>query len=119
METKSSIRKQMLALRDEMSCEERMIYSKEIMDTLLELDVIQQAKEILCFVGYKSEVSTTALMEELLLLDKKIYVPRVNGEEMDFYRIKNLKDLQEGYKAFRNRQRHVRICLKVLPEAMW
>jgi len=99
METKSSIRKQMLALRDEMSCEERMIYSKEIMDTLLELDVIQQAKEILCFVGYKSEVSTTALMEELLLLDKKIYVPRVNGEEMDFYRIKNLKDLQEGYKG--------------------
>lgn len=99
METKISIRKKMLALRDGMSCEERMIYSKKITDTLLELDAIRQAKDILCFAGYKSEVQTEELMETLLALGKRVYAPRVYGEEMDFYRISSLKDLHEGYKG--------------------
>lgn len=99
METKSSIRKKMLTLRDGMSCEERVTCSKKITETLLGLDLIRQAKDILCFAGYKSEVQTVELIEALLTLDKKVYAPRVNGEEMDFYRIKSLKDLKEGYKG--------------------
>ena len=99
METKSSIRKRVLALRDGMSREERMIYSRKIADILLGLDAIRQAENILCFAGYKSEVQTTELMEAFLALGKKVYVPRVDGEEMDFYRISRLSDLQEGYKG--------------------
>lgn len=99
METKNSIRKRILALRDGMSCEERMIYSKKITDTLLGLDAVWQANGILCFAGYKSEVQTAELMEELLASGKKVYLPRVNGEEMDFYRIESPDDLEEGYKG--------------------
>lgn len=99
METKSSIRKKMLNLRDGMSDKDRTIYSHTITDTVLGLDDVCHARDILCFAGYKSEVQTMELINELLGLGKNIYVPRVNADEMDFYRIDNLNDLKEGYKG--------------------
>lgn len=99
METKSSIRKKTLSLRDGMAEKERTEYSKTITETILGLDTVFRAGDILCFAGYKSEVQTMELIEELLHRGKNVYVPRVNGDEMDFYRIDSLKDLKEGYKG--------------------
>lgn len=99
METKTSIRKKMLSLRDGMSDRDRMEFSKTITETVLELDEVSCARNILCFAGYKSEVQTMELMKELLRNGKNVYVPRVNGDEMDFYRIDSLSDLTEGYKG--------------------
>ncbi len=99
MEIKSSIRKEMLIMRDGIPCEERIFYSREIKDTILGMDVVRLASNILCFAGYKSEVQTMELMGELLSLGKNIYVPRVDGDEMDFYRINSLDDLKEGFKG--------------------
>ena len=99
METKSSIRKEMLALRNAMPLEERILYSGKIKENVLSMDEVRSAKTILCFAGYGSEVSTMELMQELLFLGKKVFLPRVNGEEMDFYRIESPDDLREGYKG--------------------
>lgn len=99
METKNSIRKEILRLRDNMSDEERICYSRAITETILDLEDVCLAKDILCFVGYKSEVQTMELIEKLFKLGKNIYVPRVNGDEMDFYRIDSVNDLKEGYKG--------------------
>ena len=99
METKSSIRKKILALRNSMALEERILFSKKIKENLLSMEEICNAKAILCFAGYGSEVCTMELAQELLRLGKKVYMPRVNGEEMDFYRITGLNDLAEGYKG--------------------
>lgn len=99
MEIKSSIRKEMLALRNAMPREERILYSSKIKESVLSMDEVCAAKTVLCFAGYGSEVCTKELLEELLRLDKKVFLPRVNGEEMDFYRIESLDDLREGYKG--------------------
>ena len=99
METKSSIRKKMLSLRDGMSDKERIEHSNTITETILGLDMVSRARDILCFVGYKSEVITMELITELLHRGKNVYVPRVNGDEMDFYRIDRVNDLKEGYKG--------------------
>ena len=99
METKNSIRKDMLAMRGAISVKERMLYSRKIKEKLLSLDIVHRAKNILCYAGYGSEVSTDELIEELFCLGKNVFLPRVNGEEMDFYRIESLDDLEEGYKG--------------------
>jgi len=99
METKTSIRKKILSLRDNMSDKDRTDYSKMITEIVLGLGEVCLARDILCFVGYKSEVQTIELIKELLRLGKNVYVPRVNGDDMDFYRIDSLKDLKEGYKG--------------------
>lgn len=99
METKISIRKKMLLLRGEMTDEECMKKSRLILEKLLTLPSVQKAEYILCYVDYKSEVRTKALIERLLSMGKKVYVPRVCGEDMDFYRINSLNDLLMGYKG--------------------
>jgi len=99
METKNSIRKEMLAKRGAIPVKERMLYSRQIKEKLLSMDMIHRAGNVLCFAGYGSEVSTIELIEELLSLGKKVFLPRVCGEEMDFYRIGSLDDLEEGYKG--------------------
>ena len=99
METKNSIRKEMLALRNSMSMEERILYSKKIKENVLSMDVVLSADTVLCFAGYGSEVSTMELAQEFLRIGKNVYLPRVSGEEMDFYRIISLDDLEEGYKG--------------------
>ena len=99
METKNSIRKEMLLLRNSMPIEERIFNSRRIKENVLSMDVVINAKTVLCFAGYGSEVCTMELMEELLRMGKMVFLPRVSGEEMDFYRIGSLDDLEEGYKG--------------------
>ena len=99
METKISIRKQMLTHRNAIplcECEEK---SNSIMQKVLTLAAVQQAKYVLCYAGYKSEVMTKNLMNTLLEMGKELYLPKVSGEEMDFYKITSLDELEEGYKG--------------------
>lgn len=99
METKSSIRKEKISIRDRLSETERVNYSRRITDAILQMPMIIQAESVLAFAGYKSEVQTLELIQQLLSHGKKVYLPKVTGEEMDFYRIERLKDLEEGYKG--------------------
>lgn len=55
---------------------------------------------ILFYVSYGTEVDTRVLIGELLENKKEtihIAVPKVNGDEMEFYEIKSLSDLSLGY----------------------
>lgn len=97
METKSSIRKRILALRNAISTEELLKMSEAICQRVLRIPVVQTADVVLCYAGYKSEVMTDTLMHELLKQGKKVYLPKVTGDEMDFYRIHNMSDLAEGF----------------------
>lgn len=89
----------MLSLRGEMTDEECMEKSNFIWHHLFTLQSIQRADYILCYVDYTSEVRTKGLIERMLSMGKNVYVPRVCGEDMEFYRISGLKDLFIGYKG--------------------
>lgn len=99
METKSSIRKRILNLRNSIPLNECSNKSMAVMQNILSLSQIQTAEYILCYASYKSEVKTGKLMEEFIKRGKQIYLPRVSGEEMDFYHISSPMDLTEGYKG--------------------
>lgn len=116
METKNSIRKQILSFRNALpihECEEK---SNRIMQNVFSLLSVQKAEYVLCYAGYKSEVQTDKLIKELLREGKKVYLPRVCGEEMDFYRIRTLIDLTEGYKGI---PEPAAACTEQFTRTMW
>ena len=100
-EEKRQIRKQILALRNTISEEDRNIKSRQILNTLYALEIYQKSDIILTYVEYQSEVKTTPLIERALSENKQVFVPKVMGTDMDFFQINSLLELSEGYKGIK------------------
>lgn len=90
----------MLAKRKALPADLKEQYSHEIVQHFLESKEFQEAETILCYVSTTDEVSTVEVMENAWKLGKRIAVPKVLGtHEMEFFEIRNLKELHVGYKG--------------------
>lgn len=101
MKTKKEIRKQVLELRGGLSEQERRMASLKVADRIIGHQWFYQAERLLIFVSYGSEIDTSEIISEALRKGKKVYVPKVEGDVMEFYRITSLDELVEGYKGIR------------------
>ena len=86
----------MLAKRNALPDGERMLHSRQIHALLLGQDFYKKAQNIFCYASVGSEVDTYGLMEETLA-SKKLFLPRVSGEEMHFHQVDALARLQKGF----------------------
>lgn len=101
-ESKHEIRKCVLALREQLSDEERERGELLLTERILGHQWFYGSEDFLCFVSYGSEIGTHSLIEEAFRLGKRVYAPKVeSGEEpvMEFYRISSLDELETGYKG--------------------
>jgi 5-formyltetrahydrofolate cyclo-ligase len=73
--------------------------SVQIMEKFLALDCVKEASVIYLYVNHGTEVITKPLIEQLLKSGKRIGVPKVYGEKMEFIEIKNLMECIPGYKG--------------------
>ncbi len=95
---KKCIRREMLAVRDALTQEQRQRGACLITERLLGHQWFYRCERLLCYVSYGSELSTHELLYEALRLGKAVYVPRVLAEHrMDFFRIRSLEELQPGF----------------------
>lgn len=99
MKTKKEIRKEVLSLRDGLSKEEHQKGSLKVADRIIGHQWFYQADHLLVFVSYGSEIDTSEIIHEALQKGKKVYVPRVEGDVMEFYRIGSMEELVAGYKG--------------------
>lgn len=92
---KTAIRKDMIEKRQELSLSLRLLMEEQINDHVLM--AIGDAKRIGIYCSMRGEVDTYGLMEHWFW-DKDITIatPRVNGNEMDFFKISSFKDLAMG-----------------------
>lgn len=97
METKKELRKQILQKRDALSLQERKQKSHRIIQTILSSEAFQNSDTFLLFASYKSEVDVSELIEFVLQRRKALYLPKVMGEEMEFYKITSVAQLLDGY----------------------
>lgn len=107
--SKSSLRKQVLALRAEISPKERKKAEILLTERIIGHQWFYRAELLLGFVSYGTEISTLEILKEALRQKKKVYVPKVSekkpeqaasGElEMIFYRIFSMDELVPGYKG--------------------
>ena len=106
-QTKAEVRRRALALRDEMPIQERMRCSEKIVKNLTEHTCYRETQALLTYVSFRSEVDTISLIEQAFTDGKAVFVPRVAGREMDFFRIKALCDLEEGYHGILEPRDHI------------
>lgn len=95
---KSSIRKEYLKRRDQLSLEDRILFSNMIFESISKSCEFSAADNIFIYVDFRSEVITRDFITRLLDEGKKkIFVPKVVGDRLAFYRISSMKDLKPGY----------------------
>lgn len=99
METKAEIRRRIIQLRNGLSEENRRKSSFLVTERILGHQWFYLADTILGFVSYGTEIDTSDLLKEALRQGKKVYVPRVEGDVMNFYRISSMEELTIGYKG--------------------
>lgn len=98
-EVKKKLRREVLARRAALSEPERERGNLLITERILGHQWYYLSDTILGFVSYGSEICTTEILENALQDGKRVYVPKVEGQEMRFYRIQSLTELKEGYKG--------------------
>jgi 5-formyltetrahydrofolate cyclo-ligase len=79
-ERKRTLRKKVLALRDALTSEERVRKSKTIKFLLFSLPEFIQAKTVMFFVSFRSEVLTEEMIKAAIVLKKKVVVPVTDRE---------------------------------------
>lgn len=98
-ETKQQWRQKGLALRHEMSEEERELQSSQIFDALISSSLYQQADCILTYLSTPTEPSTMQIVASALQSGKPVSAPIVNGKNIEFYLLEDLQQLTSGYRG--------------------
>lgn len=95
---KSILRDRIKKLRAGMPLKERQEKDRLLYNNIISSGVLDNGGQVYIFVSYGTEVDTKTIIERLLKMPcYKVCVPRVHGNEMEFYEIKNLSDLKPGY----------------------
>ena len=96
---KNLIRKQMKQLRADMTRTERFEKSMQIFEQLITVPEFKRADRIYTYVSMDNEIDTIMLIDYSLSLEKRVFVPRVSGKDMEFYEIRDISELNPGYRG--------------------
>jgi len=77
---KKEIRRGVLGIRDSLSVQDRINFSRQICNNLLNLEEFSKAKVVHFFLNTKSEVITEDAVRKSLLLGKDVVVPVIDKE---------------------------------------
>ena len=86
----------MLAKRNLLLTDETEKMSQTIFERLIGMEEYELCGDILVYASFGSEVITDKIIDHALAMDKNVYLPRVNGNDMDFYMIASRDELEEG-----------------------
>jgi 5-formyltetrahydrofolate cyclo-ligase len=87
---KRTLRQAVRAEIAKLSPKEREALSSHIFSKLAELSEVKEASVIALFISLADEPQTANFIEQLSLQNKRVVVPRIESEEMNFY------DISEG-----------------------
>ena len=97
LETNKKIsRKNALAKRNLLLPDEIEKMSQTIFERLIGMEEYELCGDILIYASFGSEVITDKIIDHALVMGKNVYLPRVNGNDMDFYMIASREELEEG-----------------------
>jgi len=93
---RSELRKRALELRDGIPADIRDAYSQLIRKRTMEYLRSISAGFVHCYIGFRSEVSTHGIIEDLLEQEVKVAVPIVRDQKMVHSSLNDLQDLHPG-----------------------
>lgn len=89
MTTKAELREEARAARRAIAPEERLEKAARIREHALALPELERARTVGCYVSVGTEVDTTLLLRALLLREKRVAVPVMDGDRMQFVRLQH------------------------------
>ena len=96
LERKEDIRRRILKLRMDLDASEWECGTQSIAKRIREHAWFAEARMIFCYVDFRGEVGMRGLIEEAWRAGKRVCVPRMDGERMDFYEISSFSELGSG-----------------------
>ena len=100
-DAKKALRRQVLQRREALTEQERKRGALMLTERILGHQWFYLSDVVLGFAGYGTEIDTDEILLECLRKEKQLYLPRVEGEEMQFYLVHSLEELTVGYKGIR------------------
>ncbi|MFT4144114.1 MAG: 5-formyltetrahydrofolate cyclo-ligase [Mobilitalea sp.] len=88
--TKAQIRANQKLLRNQLSSGEQMLLNKEVRERLYQTEAYAKCTNIFTFVSFGSEIDTHEIFHKAIADGKRVYVPRVEGKQIEFYRLLDL-----------------------------
>lgn len=93
---KTSLRKFLLDKRDGTSFDLMKITSKVIQKKIKKIDSFRNAQKIGAYYPIGSEIMTQDIIQEALSEGKEIFLPKVIGKNIEFRKIENFDNLENG-----------------------
>ena len=96
---KARLRQTVLARRDAMNAATRAALSQDILREIADLPAYRDARTVLAYAGFGSELQTGGFLRRVLEEGKTLLLPRVNREEklLEVYEVRDPeRDLQAG-----------------------
>ena len=94
---KKILRRKMKKQREAMSREEMFSKLEQIFEQLITVPEYKRSDKIYTYVSMNNEVDTIMLIDYSLSIDKRVFVPKVIGNHMEFYEISDISELSSGY----------------------
>lgn len=96
METKKEIRQHIISRRKEMDPLAWQEATQKITEKIINHPRFLEETDIYCYANYNGEVGTEQIMEEAWKLGKHVWLPKVEGREMEFYLVESRNELKPG-----------------------
>lgn len=96
---KKALRKEILAARNRIPAQDKAQFDRQIWNTVAGAPQYMEAEAVLAYASYRSEVGTSRLIEQALADGKCVFVPKVAGDKMEFWRIPSVHSLHAGYRG--------------------
>ncbi len=92
--TKELIRKEMKNKRLNLADWERQQYNAAMLTAFFTLREYSECESLFAYVSFGTEPDTHLLIQKAVQDSKKVYVPRVEGPEMEFYRVSAIEGFE-------------------------
>jgi 5-formyltetrahydrofolate cyclo-ligase len=97
MQEKADIRRTVLLERGKLTKKELRLKSEAVCNRLKQSDEYKNSTILYIYMDFKNEVITRSIIEDAHKTGKKVAIPKIIGDEMYFYYIKSVSNLQKGY----------------------
>ena len=99
MEEKKIIRQEIYKRRRQMDESYWKEATRSIAERVLEHPLFINASDIYCYVDYHRETGTRSIIEQAWSCGKRVWVPLVMGDKMEFFQIRSYDELSPGMKG--------------------
>ena len=100
MTDKKQLRKELITKRKKMTDEEFSNKSLSICNRLLNNSQYLKSKVIYCYYSVNKEVDLLPFIKQALEDGKIIAFPKVKGQNMDFFEVKSLEELEAEFQCW-------------------